>query len=150
MTCDSGEDYDVAGVFFAEEREGRFDEVDLAEENYFELVADEVLGCGAGGELFDCAYDSYLGLAMAFIHMSGYVPSDVQQSRMSMRPKTSTASTTAAPHCPITLPSHLMPRILSFQPSLSFLPLLHSFINSLNSALRSSSSISWGGRPAAT
>jgi len=46
MTCDSGEDYNVASVFFAEEREGRFDEVDLAEEYYFELVADEVLGCG--------------------------------------------------------------------------------------------------------
>lgn len=78
------------------------------------------------------------------------LPSDVQQSKISILPNTSTASATAAPHCPITRPSHLIPRILSFHPSLSFLPLLHSLINSLNSALRSSSSISWGGRPAAT
>jgi hypothetical protein len=24
------------------------------------LVADEVLGCGTGGEFFDCTYDGYL------------------------------------------------------------------------------------------
>jgi hypothetical protein len=35
----------------------------LAEEDYFELVADEVLSCGAGGEFFDCANDSYLNVS---------------------------------------------------------------------------------------
>lgn len=59
MSCDSSENYDVAVVAFAEEWEGRFDEVYLREEDYFELVADEVLGCGGGGEFFDGAYDSY-------------------------------------------------------------------------------------------
>ena len=59
MACYSSQDHDVAGVFFAEERKCGFDEVELAEEDYFELVANEVLGCGTGGEFFDCADDSY-------------------------------------------------------------------------------------------
>jgi hypothetical protein len=49
----------MAGVLFAEKGESRFDEVDLAEEDDFELVSDEVLGCGTGGEFFDCADDGY-------------------------------------------------------------------------------------------
>ena len=60
MATDAGEDHYVAGVLFAEEGEGSFDEVDLAEEDDFELVSDEVLGCGTGGEFFDCADDGYL------------------------------------------------------------------------------------------
>lgn len=48
MSTNAGEDHYVAGVFFAEEREGGFDEVDLAEEDDFELVADEVLGSWGG------------------------------------------------------------------------------------------------------
>ena len=60
MTAYAGEDHDVASMFFAEEGKGCFDEVDLAEEDYFELVANEVLGCGAGGEFFDSADDGYL------------------------------------------------------------------------------------------
>lgn len=57
MTCDPGEDYDMSGMFLAEERKCSFDEIDLAEEDDFELIADEVLGRKIGGELFDCAYD---------------------------------------------------------------------------------------------
>jgi hypothetical protein len=60
VAADAGEDHYVAGVLSAEEGEGSLDEVDLAEEDYFELVADEVLGCGTGGEFFDCTYDGYL------------------------------------------------------------------------------------------
>lgn len=42
MPSNTGQDYDVAGVLFAEERECGFDEVDLAEKNGLELGADEV------------------------------------------------------------------------------------------------------------
>jgi hypothetical protein len=30
------------------------------------LVADEVLGCGTGGEFFDCADDSYILISITF------------------------------------------------------------------------------------
>ena len=48
MSTDPGEDHYVAGVFFAEERESCFDEVDLTEEDDFKLVADEVLCSNRG------------------------------------------------------------------------------------------------------
>jgi hypothetical protein len=54
----------VAGVLSAEEGEGSFDEVDLAEEDDFELVSDEVLGCGTGGEFFNCADNSYFPISI--------------------------------------------------------------------------------------
>ena len=41
----------------AQEGESRFDEVHGGEEGGFELGADEVLGCGVGGEFFYCSYD---------------------------------------------------------------------------------------------
>ncbi len=43
MAPDSREDDYMSGVFFAQEGKSCFDEVDLAEEDDFELVADEVL-----------------------------------------------------------------------------------------------------------
>jgi hypothetical protein len=52
MSSDARQDDDVASMLFAEEGEGGFDEVDLAEEQDFELVADEVLGGERGGEFF--------------------------------------------------------------------------------------------------
>lgn len=55
----AGEDHDVAIVSVAEEGERRADEVNLAEVHGFELVADEVLCCGGGGEFFDRADDRY-------------------------------------------------------------------------------------------
>ena len=60
MPSDTSEYYHVSGVLLAEEGQSCFDEVDLAEEDDFELVSDEVLGCGTGGEFFDCADDGYL------------------------------------------------------------------------------------------
>lgn len=39
------EDNDMSIVLFSEEGEGGFDEVYLAEEDDFELIADEVLCC---------------------------------------------------------------------------------------------------------
>lgn len=57
MTCYASEYYDVPSVFLAEERKRGFDEVNLAEEYDFELIADKVLGRKIGGELFNCAYD---------------------------------------------------------------------------------------------
>ncbi len=48
MAPDSRENDYMSSVFPAEERESRFDEVDLAEEDDFELVADEVLRSRAG------------------------------------------------------------------------------------------------------
>jgi hypothetical protein len=65
------------------------------------------------------------------------IPSEVEQNKISIRPKTSFASATAAPHCAMTLPSQRMPLILSFQPSRSLRSRFHSLINSLNSRLRS-------------
>ena len=49
MATDAGEDHDVAVVAVAEAGERGFDEVYLAEEDGFELVAHEVLGVGVGG-----------------------------------------------------------------------------------------------------
>ena len=54
----------MASVLFAEEGESCFDEVNLAEEDDLELVADEVSGCGTGGEFFDCADDSYFPMSI--------------------------------------------------------------------------------------
>jgi hypothetical protein len=62
----AGEDYDVAVMAVAEAGEYGFDEVYLAEEDGFELVADEVLGRGVGGEFFDCADDSCLSSEVEF------------------------------------------------------------------------------------
>jgi hypothetical protein len=53
----------VAVVLGPEEGEGGLDEVDLGEEDGLELVADEILGDGAGGELLDRADDSCESLA---------------------------------------------------------------------------------------
>jgi hypothetical protein len=64
VTTDAGEDHYVASVLFAEEGESCFDEVNLAEEDDLELVADEVSGCGTGGEFFDCADDSYFPISI--------------------------------------------------------------------------------------
>jgi hypothetical protein len=69
---------------------------------------------------------------------------------MSILPKCSLASAIAAPHCPITRPSHRMGRMRPSQPSRSLRLLLHSLISSRNSALRSSFSSSSGGRHATT
>jgi hypothetical protein len=44
---------------FAEAGKSSFDEVYLAEEDGFELVADEILGRGVGGKFFYCTDDSY-------------------------------------------------------------------------------------------
>lgn len=70
MACYPREDYDVAVVAFAEDGEGRFDVVYLREEDYFELIPDQVLGCGGGGEFFDCAYDSCIFVNMGAIYIS--------------------------------------------------------------------------------
>jgi hypothetical protein len=49
MSSYSGKNYDVPSMFFPQEWESRLDEVDLAEEYYFELIADQVLrGWGRG------------------------------------------------------------------------------------------------------
>lgn len=77
------------------------------------------------------------------------IPSDLQHRRMSIRPKTVTASATADKQ-ELMFPSQRMPRIRCFQPSRSLRVLLHSPISSRNSALRCSWSISWGGKHAIT
>lgn len=63
MAGDASEDDNVTRVFLAEAGECRLDEVNLAEEDDLELVADEVLGRSGGGELFDCADNRYRKLA---------------------------------------------------------------------------------------
>src|SRR3569833_1075324 len=83
-----------------------------------------------------------------YTHIYIYAPSNLQHSNMSIRPKTWTASATAAADWPISRPSQRMPRIRSFHPSLSLRLLLHSLTSSRNSALRSSCSLSLGGRHA--
>lgn len=44
----------MAGVFFAQERESGFDEVDGTEEDYFELIANEALGGSGSRKFFYC------------------------------------------------------------------------------------------------
>jgi len=61
MASNSRENYHVPGVLLAEEWECRFDEVYLAEEDDFELVAGKILGCCVGGHFFHCAYYGYFG-----------------------------------------------------------------------------------------
>jgi hypothetical protein len=49
MSGYSGKNYDVSSMFFTQEWESRFDEVNLTEEYYFELIADKVLRGWASG-----------------------------------------------------------------------------------------------------
>jgi hypothetical protein len=56
----AGEDHDVSRVLRPEERESRLDEVDLREEDCFELVPDEVLRDWRCGEFFYCADNRYV------------------------------------------------------------------------------------------
>ena len=61
MPSDTSEYYHVSGVLLAEEGQSCFDEVYLAEEDDFELVAGKILGCCVGGHFFHCAYYGYFG-----------------------------------------------------------------------------------------
>ena len=48
MSRNSCKDNNMSGVFLAENRKRSLDEIDLAEEDYLELIADEILGsCGS-------------------------------------------------------------------------------------------------------
>jgi hypothetical protein len=55
---DASQDDDVSVVLRAQQRQRRFDEVDVAEEDGFELLPYEVEGEWGGGEFFDAADDS--------------------------------------------------------------------------------------------
>ena len=78
------------------------------------------------------------------------VPSELQHSTMSIRPKASTTSATAAPHWPILRPSAWIVRIRAFQPLRSGSSLSHSAMRLRRSRLRVGSSSSCCDRHAAT
>ncbi len=59
MASNTRQGYDVASMLGSENGQRRLDEVDLREEDGFELVADEVLGAGRVGELLNGSDDSY-------------------------------------------------------------------------------------------
>lgn len=63
MPSDTRENYHVPGVLLAEEGQSRFDEVYLAEEDNFKLVADKILGCCVGGHFLYCAYYRYSNIS---------------------------------------------------------------------------------------
>lgn len=80
----------MPGVFLAKDGKRSFDEVDLAEVYGFELVAHKVLRRGTG-QFFNCSNEScfkliwYSGIWDSFVST---IPSEVQQSRISIRPNT--------------------------------------------------------------
>lgn len=50
----------MPGMFLAQKRQTGLDEIHLGEEVRFELVADEIQRCRAGGEFFDGTNNSYI------------------------------------------------------------------------------------------